>query len=78
MAAALIAAGLPCVAIDWSGNRHKAKAPVRQIDLTTGEGQALLEEVLAQPALKFGRFAPPCRTFSSGSQALGRARGASA
>ena len=64
IAAALASAGLPSTAIDWSGNRHKPKVPVRQLDLTTHEGATELENIIARPSVKFVWFAPPCGTFS--------------
>jgi hypothetical protein len=64
IAEALVAAGLPTLAIDWHGNKHKPKVPVRQIDLTSSDGAARLEDIIARPSVKFVWFAPPCGTFS--------------
>ena len=42
-----------CISVDWAGNKHKAKAAVRLVDITTLEGKETLAELLAQPSLKF-------------------------
>ena len=66
---ALAAIGFDAVGVDWIRNRHRAKAPVLRLDLSTTEGQASAWDMLSDHRVKFVHFAPPCGTFTRARQA---------
>ncbi len=64
LTAALCAAGLDAVGVDWKGNRHQTCVPVLQVDLTTKDGQQFVRELVEQTHVVYVHLAPPCGTYS--------------
>ena len=64
LARALANIGLEAVGVDWIRNRHKAKAPVIKMDLSSTEGQRTALAMMRDPKVVFVHFAPPCGTFT--------------
>ena len=56
--------GARILAVDWSGNRHRAGVPIMNLDLTSSEGQAKLLSIIEEEEILFVWMAPPCGTFS--------------
>ena len=61
---ALASIGFEAVGVDWVRNRHRAKAPVIKVDLSTAEGQATAFEMMRDERVRFVHFGPPCGTFT--------------
>ena len=61
---ALSAIGFDSVGVDWIRNRHRAKAPIVRIDLSTEEGQTEASEMMKDPRIRYVHLAPPCGTFT--------------
>ena len=62
--AALRNVGFDAVGIDHARCRHRPKAPIVRIDLTSTDGQNLLWRILEQGRVFYVHCAPPCGTAS--------------
>ena len=56
--------GFDAKAVDWKSNQCKPEACCIDVDLTTGDGQELVMEMLAAAGVVYVHLAPPCGTAS--------------
>ena len=59
-----MAAGFDAVGVDWTRNRHRAKAPIVRMDLSSRDGQEAALSMLRGGDVAYVHFAPPCDTAS--------------